>query len=150
LALRLFELIQLLHRMTGVHHGDHAFGVHARDRRAEARSEGDARADQVEPHRRRELLERAAGFRELLSQSGLDIAGATTQIVPIVVGEATDAVAVSTRLTEAGLFVPAIRPPSVPEGKSLVRVSLSWHHTADDVGRLVSTITSILSDRADS
>ena len=103
-----------------------------------------------EPHRRRELLERAAGFRELLSQSGLDVAGATTQIVPIVVGSAPGAVAVSTRLAEAGLFVPAIRPPSVPEGKSLVRVSLSWHHTADDVSRLVSTITSILSDRADS
>jgi 8-amino-7-oxononanoate synthase len=59
-------------------------------------------------------------------------------------------VAVSTRLAEAGLFVPAIRPPSVPEGKSLVRVSLSWHHTADDIARLASTITSILRDRADS
>ena len=103
-----------------------------------------------EPHRRRELLERAAGFRQLLSQSGIDVAGATTQIVPIVVGAAADAVAVAARLAEAGLFVPAIRPPSVPEGKSLVRVSLSWHHTADDVARLVSTITSILSDRADS
>ncbi len=103
-----------------------------------------------EPHRRRELLTRAAGFRERLSRSGLDVAVATTQIVPIVVGAAADAVAVAARLAEAGLFVPAIRPPSVPEGKSLVRVSLSWHHTADDVGRLVSTITSILSDRADS
>ena len=103
-----------------------------------------------EPHRRRELLERAAGFRQLLSQSGIDVAGATTQIVPIVVGAASDAVAVATRLAEAGLFVPAIRPPSVPEGKSLVRVSLSWHHTADDVARLASTITSILRDRADS
>ena len=103
-----------------------------------------------EPHRRRELLERAAGFRQLLSQSGIDVAGATTQIVPIVVGAAADTVAVSTRLAAAGLFVPAIRPPSVPEGKSLVRVSLSWHHTADDVARLASTITSILRDRADS
>ena len=103
-----------------------------------------------EPHRRRERLTRAAGFRERLSRSGLDVAVATTQIVPIVVGAAADAVAVAARLAEAGLFVPAIRPPSVPEGKSLVRVSLSWHHTADDVGRLVSTITSILSDRADS
>ena len=103
-----------------------------------------------EPHRRRELLHRAAGFRERLAQGGIDIAGATTQIVPIIIGAATDAVAVSTRLGEAGLFVPAIRPPSVPEGKSLVRVSLSWHHTADDIARLASTITSILRDRADS
>jgi len=57
---------------------------------------------------------------------------------------------VSARLAEAGLFVPAIRPPSVPEGKSLVRVSLSWHHTAADLDRLASTITSILRDRAES
>jgi 8-amino-7-oxononanoate synthase len=103
-----------------------------------------------EPHRRRELLAQAADFRQALLQKGIDVAGATTQIVPIVVGAATDAVAVSTRLAEAGLFVPAIRPPSVPEGKSLVRVSLSWHHTAADVAWLASTITSILRDRADS
>jgi len=103
-----------------------------------------------EPHRRQELFVRAAGFRDLLSQAGIDIGGSTTQIMPIVVGAATDAVAVSARLAQAGLFVPAIRPPSVPEGKSLVRVSLSWHHTADDVARLASTITSILRDRADS
>jgi 8-amino-7-oxononanoate synthase len=70
--------------------------------------------------------------------------------VPIVVGAAADAVAVAARLSEAGLFVPAIRPPSVPEGKSLVRVSLSWHHTVADLDRLASTITAILRDRAES
>jgi 7-keto-8-aminopelargonate synthetase-like enzyme len=103
-----------------------------------------------EPHRRRELLHRAAAFRDLLSHSGVDIGDSTTQIVPIVVGAAADAVAVSARLAEAGLFVPAIRPPSVPEGKSLVRASLSWHHTADDVARLARTITSMFRERADS
>ena len=103
-----------------------------------------------EPHRRQELLARAADFRQTLLQNGLDVAGATTQIVPIVVGAAQDAVAVSTLLAEAGLFVPAIRPPSVPDGKSLVRVSLSWHHTADDIARLAGTITSILRNRVDS
>jgi 8-amino-7-oxononanoate synthase len=102
-----------------------------------------------EPYRRQELLVRAADFRQALLQKGLDVAGATTQIVPIVVGAAEAAVAVATQLAEAGFFVPAIRPPSVPAGKSLVRVSLSWHHTADDLDRLASTITSILRDRAD-
>jgi 8-amino-7-oxononanoate synthase len=58
-------------------------------------------------------------------------------------------VAVATQLAEAGFFVPAIRPPSVPAGKSLVRVSLSWHHTADDLDRLACTIASILRDRTD-
>ena len=101
-----------------------------------------------EPYRRQELLARAAEFRQALLLKGLGVAGATTQIVPIVVGAAEAAVAVATRLAEAGFFVPAIRPPSVPAGKSLVRVSLSWHHTADDLDRLASTITSILRDHA--
>lgn len=101
-----------------------------------------------EPDRRRELVERAAGLRALLAQADIDTGNATTHIVPLVVGSAAAAVAVSARLADAGLFVPAIRPPSVPEGRSLVRVSLSWHHTAADVGRLTSTIQSILHDRS--
>jgi len=100
-----------------------------------------------EPHRRHELLHRAAGFREQLGRGGRNIGGSTTQIVPIVVGAAAAAVAVSTRLAEAGLFVPAIRPPSVPEGRSLVRASLSWHHTADDLARLAHAISSMLRDQ---
>jgi 8-amino-7-oxononanoate synthase len=100
-----------------------------------------------EPHRRRELVERAAGLRALLAQADIDTGSATTHIVPLVVGSAAAAVAVSARLADAGLFVPAIRPPSVPEGRSLVRVSLSWHHTAADVERLTSTIRPLLHDR---
>jgi len=103
-----------------------------------------------EPQRRAELRARAAGFQHALLQAGLVVTGGQTQIVPIVVGAATDAMAVSARLAEAGFFVPAIRPPSVPTGKSLVRVSLSWHHTTDDLDRLASTITSMLRDAADS
>ena len=106
-----------------------------------------------EPHRRRELLARAAEFRHALLQAGLAVGGDpsqdTTQIVPIVIGAAADAVAVSAQLAESGFFVPAIRPPSVPEGKSLVRVSLSWHHTADDLERLTAAIASILHNQPD-
>jgi len=106
-----------------------------------------------EPHRRLELRRRAADFRHALLQAGLAITGdhtqASTQIVPIVVGTATAAVDVATRLADSGFFVPAIRPPSVPEGKSLLRVSLSWHHTATDLDRLAATIASILRDQPD-
>jgi 8-amino-7-oxononanoate synthase len=107
-----------------------------------------------EPYRRQELRARASEFRDALQQAGVTVSGDppqdSTQIVPIVVGAAADAVVVATRLAEAGLFVPAIRPPSVPVGKSLVRVSLSWHHTTADIARLASTITSIFRDRAES
>jgi len=97
-----------------------------------------------EPHRRTELLTRAAGFRARLRAARLDTAGAEAQIVPVVVGGPEAAVALATRLAAAGMFVPAIRPPSVPPGGSLVRVSLSWLHGDDDLESLAAALTEAL------
>ena len=94
----------------------------------------------AEPLRRGELRSRAAAFRDRLQSAGLPIGGAGGQIVPVVVGSAEKAVMLSQRLADAGFFVPAIRPPSVAPGGSLVRVSLSWHHTEDDLQRLAETL----------
>jgi 8-amino-7-oxononanoate synthase len=52
-------------------------------------------------------------------------------------------VALSARLEEQGLFVPAIRPPSVAEGTSRLRVSLTAGHTEADVERLVTALRHI-------
>lgn len=93
-----------------------------------------------EPHRRRELLDRAAAFRERLAAAGLDLGGAEAQIVPVVAGTPDAAVALAAALAAEGLFVPAIRPPSVPEGRSLVRASLAWHHTPADLDRLATAL----------
>jgi 8-amino-7-oxononanoate synthase len=107
-----------------------------------------------EPFRRRELLEKARQFRaELTALKALPIASGqpkstpevSSHIVPVVVGTPEKAVTLSHRLAEAGFFVPAIRPPSVPRDGSLVRVSLSWHHTDDDLSRLASAISAELS-----
>ena len=94
----------------------------------------------VEPDRRRDLLARAAGFRDELAAAGFDVAACGGQIVPVVVGAAERAVAVAGALAAEGFFVPAIRPPSVPAGGSLVRASLSWHHTPDDLTRLAAAL----------
>ena len=96
-----------------------------------------------EPARRGDLLARAAAFREALRRGGCDCGATAAQIVPISAGPPAAAVDLSARLAAAGFFVPAIRPPSVPEGKSLVRASLSWHHAQADLERLASTITSL-------
>ena len=93
-----------------------------------------------EPERRRELLARAAAFRERLTARGVDSGGAEAQIVPVIAGEAAAAVALSAQLAAAGFFVPAIRPPSVPPGKSLVRASLSWLHSEADLVRLADAL----------
>ena len=95
----------------------------------------------AEPERRRELRGWAAEFRGRLAAAGIDTGGAEAQIVPIVVGGAAAAVAVAGALADAGCFVPAIRPPSVPAGRSLVRASICWHHTDEDLARLTTALT---------
>jgi 8-amino-7-oxononanoate synthase len=94
----------------------------------------------AEPHRRRELLDRAAAFRDRLTAAGLDLGGAEAQIVPVVAGPPEAAVALAAALAAEGFFVPAIRPPSVPAGRSLVRASLAWHHAAADIDRLAAAL----------
>jgi len=94
-----------------------------------------------EPDRRVTLLEKASAFRKRLRAAGLDLGAAAAQIVPVIVGDAERAVALAARLADEGLFVPAIRPPSVPAGGSLVRASLACHHTDDDLERLAGTLS---------
>jgi 8-amino-7-oxononanoate synthase len=93
-----------------------------------------------EPDRRRDLLARAADFRITLQRRGLDSGDAESQIVPVLVGAPQAAVALADHLAEEGFFVPAIRPPSVPHGRSLVRVSLSWLHEPHDLHRLAEAL----------
>lgn len=64
-----------------------------------------------------------------------------TPIVPLVIGEERDAVEVSSRLLDAGLLVPAIRPPTVPRGTSRLRIALSALHAESDVTRLRDALT---------
>jgi 8-amino-7-oxononanoate synthase len=66
-----------------------------------------------------------------------------TAIQPLVIGSNAEAIAVSERLAERGLLVPAIRPPTVPQGTARLRISLSAAHSEDDVGRLVEALNDI-------
>ena len=93
-----------------------------------------------EPERRRDLRALSTGFRERLTARGVDIGGAEAQIVPVIAGEPAAALALAERLAAAGFFVPPIRPPSVPPGRSLVRASLSWLHSEADLARLADAL----------
>jgi 8-amino-7-oxononanoate synthase len=64
----------------------------------------------------------------------------SSPIIPIIVGEATAAVRLSKQLQRRGLLVPAIRPPTVPEGTARLRISLTAGHTQDDVLRLLTAL----------
>ena len=94
----------------------------------------------AEPHRRRELLQRSATLREQLAALGWSLGKSASQIIPIVVGEPQRAVELSQRLRQRGLLVPAIRPPTVPEGEACLRVSLTWGHTQEQIAALVEEL----------
>jgi len=93
-----------------------------------------------EPERRIRLLERAAGLRQQLRAQGWNVGTGESQIVPVVVGDASRATALQALLAERGLFVPAIRPPSVPAGTSRLRISLSASHSAEMTCKLVEAL----------
>ena len=89
-----------------------------------------------EPQRRIRLLEMASGLRAVLSGQGWQIGATQSQIIPIHIGDPAAAVGWSQQLRCRGLFVPAIRPPSVPVGNSLLRVSLTAGHDAPMIDAL--------------
>lgn len=63
-----------------------------------------------------------------------------TAIQPVIIGDNHDAVSASAALYRQGLWVPAIRPPTVPAGTARLRVTLSAAHSAEDVARLASAL----------
>jgi 8-amino-7-oxononanoate synthase len=97
-----------------------------------------------EGDRRRALLrahaDRLAPQLATLQPSGLEIPPGTvagSPIHPFVVGTDAAAVALSAALAHRGIFVPAIRPPTVPVGSARLRITLSASHEPADIDRLV-------------
>jgi 8-amino-7-oxononanoate synthase len=90
-----------------------------------------------EPHRRTQLLARAAELRTRLADQGWNTGRSESQIIPLMIGDPVQTMRLAERLLAAGFFVPGIRPPSVSEGESLLRLSLCWHHTPEMVDGLV-------------
>jgi 8-amino-7-oxononanoate synthase len=107
---------------------------------AAAAARAAVRVARSEPQRREHLARLSALLRGRLAALGFAVRPDPTPIVPVIVGDPDAAVALSARLLERGLLVPAIRPPSVPEGTSRLRVSLSADHTEADVTRLVAEL----------
>ncbi|AMV34246.1 8-amino-7-oxononanoate synthase [Pirellula sp. SH-Sr6A] len=76
-------------------------------------------------------------LRDRLRDLGHRVGKGDSPIIPIYAPSVRDVVAWSQRLAEGGFYVPAIRPPTVPEGGSLLRVSLNIAHTPGDLDALV-------------
>ncbi len=93
-----------------------------------------------EPRRRETLLARAKSLRDELHSRGWNTGASASQIIPIMVGDPRRAMELSSRLRERGLWVPAIRPPTVPEGEACLRVSLTAGHTEEMIAALLAAL----------
>ncbi len=96
-----------------------------------------ARRDQW---RREKLAELIARFRSGVQSHGLVVAESQSPIQPLICGDERTAIAMASALEHAGFLVTPIRPPTVPEGKSRLRVTLSCVHTVTEVDALVEAL----------
>ncbi len=94
----------------------------------------------AESEPRRLLLDRAAALRHRLAGQGWNVGRSASQIIPVVVGDAARAVALSAGLLDRDLFVPSVRPPTVPEGESSLRISLTTGHDEAMIERLLEAM----------
>lgn len=69
---------------------------------------------------------------------------AKTPIIPIVLGDTEKTLEASKKLFDQGIFVSAIRPPTVPKGQSRLRITITALHTREDITRLCTTLTEML------
>jgi len=95
---------------------------------------------QEEPRRVEKLQRNASVLRAALAEQGLPASPGETQILPVVIGAAGDALAASERALENGVFAQAIRPPTVAEGSSRLRLTVMASHTKSELRDAAKTI----------
>jgi len=90
-----------------------------------------------EPWRRQRLVQLVERFREAAGRMGLTLTASRSPVQAVLLGDAEAAMQASARLLARGLHIPAIRPPTVPQGTARLRVTFSAAHSDDDMDRLL-------------
>ncbi|MED4462694.1 8-amino-7-oxononanoate synthase [Metabacillus fastidiosus] len=92
-------------------------------------------------HKDRELLlMNIKKVQEALSQMGYEVKGGSTPIIPVIIGEAEKAVLFAEKLKDNGIYAPAIRPPTVPDGESRIRFTISSAHSSEEINYLLEKV----------
>ena len=86
------------------------------------------------------LRRNAAVMRQALVSYSLDVGPSRTQIIPVMVGNARRATALCERALDGGVFAQAIRPPTVPDGTSRLRLTVMANHRADELEKAARVI----------
>jgi 8-amino-7-oxononanoate synthase len=98
---------------------------------------------QSECWRRDKLAALIARFRRGATELGLPLMASTSVIQPLLLGRAEDALAATRALEAQGLWVSAIRPPTVPTGQARLRITLSAAHEETHVDRLLAALETL-------
>jgi 8-amino-7-oxononanoate synthase len=95
---------------------------------------------QERPHRVDRLRSNARALRRGLAEEGFPVVEGEMQIVPLIVGDERDAMRLCQEAIEHGVFAQAIRPPTVPEGTSRLRLTAMASHTPVELRAAARTL----------
>jgi 8-amino-7-oxononanoate synthase len=98
------------------------------------------RLAQQQGWRRERLLALTARFRRATQACGVALMPSATPIQPLLLGSAARALEAQRQLARAGFWVVAIRPPTVPQGASRLRITLSAAHTESEIDALAEQL----------
>ncbi|MCP4777430.1 MAG: 8-amino-7-oxononanoate synthase [Planctomycetaceae bacterium] len=97
---------------------------------------------QTEPERREKLNANIHYFRQAVGDLPLKLLDSKTAIQPILLGDSETALKVTSLLQQHGLWITAIRPPTVPEGTARIRITISCEHHQSDLDQLIAALSS--------
>lgn len=96
-----------------------------------------------ESWRRERLQQHVIQLRQSFYDEGIELKTSRTPIQPLIIGTNERTLSLSERLREAGIWVPAIRPPTVAPGTARLRISLSAQHSSADITRLLEGLAAM-------
>jgi 8-amino-7-oxononanoate synthase len=96
-----------------------------------------------EPERRERVMRLARHVKSELTAMGFDTGDSASPIIPVILGESATALAASEQLKQHGLYVPAIRPPTVPPNSARLRISLMATHTDGHIEQLLTAMRAL-------
>lgn len=93
-----------------------------------------------------QLQQHIALFRQLATQAGLPLLDSASAIQPILIGQTERVMQIAQQLRERGFLVGAIRPPTVPQGSSRLRVTLSAAHRPAQISALITALSEAITN----
>lgn len=90
--------------------------------------------------RRKKLKELSEYFWKKLRELGLNTSNAPSHILPLIIGDAKKTIEISKKLYEQGIFIRAIRPPTVPENSSRIRFCVTAEHSYEDIEWVINIL----------